>query len=506
MDQSIAENINENTNENVERQIMDQLAPDSTVAESSATSVGQLGEIGQTGLNRWGQSVYEEFLPILLWPRAARIYKEMANNDPVIGAVLLCVRELIAGVSWKVVAASPARGDQQAAQFLTECMTDMMDPWSQLITEAISCYEYGFSFHEIVYKKRSGPNRNKQTTSKFSDGKIGWSKIVGRSQDSWAGWCYDAPMGDQLVGMWQQTHTTKVMIPLDKAVLFRTTAVRSNPEGRSALRNAYRPWYFKKHIEEIEGIGIERDLAGLPTITPPEGVNIWDEKNENAMVQRRNAETLVRNIRRDKSEGVVLPYGWELKLLSSSGNRQFDTNAIINRYDQRIAITLLADIIMLGADKVGSFALASVKKSLLAASLDGQVASMCDEINRHVIPNLFALNVFPGMTQPPHIEVSSVEAPDLTTMGNYISQIAKAGMPLFPDIDLENGLRSAANLPLTTEAKTAKIIKAKNTAAQAAAKSKDDTKGDNGDNSDDTDEEDDSTSDNKKNKPVKGGE
>ena len=37
-----------------------------------------------------------------------------------------------------------------------------------------------------------------------------------------------------------------------------------NPEGRSILRNAYFSWYFEKKIAEIEGIGIARDLAGLP--------------------------------------------------------------------------------------------------------------------------------------------------------------------------------------------------------------------------------------------------
>ena len=36
-------------------------------------------------------------------------------------------------------------------------------------------------------------------------------------------------------------------------------------------------WYFKRRIQEIEGIGVERDLAGLPTLTAPEGMNIWDE-------------------------------------------------------------------------------------------------------------------------------------------------------------------------------------------------------------------------------------
>lgn len=77
----------------------------------------------------------------------------------------------------------------------------------------------------------------------------------------------------------------------------------------------------------------------------PEGVDLWDKNiPENADIVA-GLETIVRNIRRDETEGVVLPAGYKLELLSSGGTRQFDTNAIVNRYDTRIAMTVLADFI-----------------------------------------------------------------------------------------------------------------------------------------------------------------
>jgi hypothetical protein len=240
-----------------------------------------------------------------------------------------------------------------------------------------------------------------------------------------------------------QTH----VIPLEKALLFRTKADRNNPEGRSLLRNAYRPWYFKKHVEEIEGIGMERDLAGLPVLKVPEGVDIWNPKDPEASKVRVAAERLVRNIRRDKNEGVVLPFGWELNLLSSASRRQFDTNAIINRYDQRIAITLLADIVMLGADKVGSFALADVKKGLLSAALEAIADSIAETFNRYAIPRLFALNTFVGLSDYPKLVHGEIETPDMTELSRYISVLSAANMPLFPDDNLENYLREVGGMP-----------------------------------------------------------
>lgn len=158
-------------------------------------------------------------------------------------------------------------------------------------------------------------------------------------------------------------------IPMSKALLFRTKSRKNNPEGRSILRNAYRSWYFKRRIQEIEGIGIERDLAGLPVMHGPEGLDLWNDDIEDNKKTRIALENMVKSIRRDEMEGVVLPAGYELELLSSGGTRQFDTNAIINRYDTRIAMTVLADFIFLGHSETGSWALSSDKTELFAMAI-----------------------------------------------------------------------------------------------------------------------------------------
>ena len=89
-------------------------------------------------------------------------------------------------------------------------------------------------------------------------------------------WEYDDE--DNLIGMTQMPPPNFGLytIPLEKAIHFRTRSRKGNPEGRSILRNAYRSWYFKKGIQEFEGIGIERDLAGIPMVTPPEGVDLYN--------------------------------------------------------------------------------------------------------------------------------------------------------------------------------------------------------------------------------------
>lgn len=408
-------------------------------------------EFGNTGLSRFGGYVYEEFITTLRYPRAAKVYKEMASNDPVIGAILYMAEQLIRNATWRVEAASESAADKEAAAFLESCMNDMSMTWNDTITEILSMITYGWSWHEIVYKKRDGDVKDPTRKSKYNDGRIGWRRIPGRSQESLHEWIFDDEDGgilamEQLV----VSDGTMRVIPIEKSLLFRTKTERNNPEGRSLLRNAYRPWYFKKHIEEIEGIGIERDLAGLPILTTPEGVDLWNPDDVEAQRTRIAAETLVQNIRRDQNEGIVLPFGWNLQLLSTGSRRQFDTNAILNRYDQRIAITMLADIVMLGADKVGSFALADVKKSLLGAALEAQTKSIAETFNRYAVPRLFSFNTFQGLSDYPRILPSEVETPDLQEIATYIEKMAKVGA-LFPDKDLEGYLRNAANLPKAPE-------------------------------------------------------
>lgn len=417
---------------------------------NKTTSSGIIfNELGNTGLKNSGGLIYEEFLPRLQWPRAGAIYHEMSSNDPVVTSILMASRQLIRKVEWSVEPASQKRADVKAAQFLEECMNDMSHTWSAFIDDLMSFFEYGWSYMEIVYKKRNGCNCGKAgCSSKYDDNRIGWRKITGRAQTTLQGWEIDDY--GSIRGMYQYTDKGVVYIPIEKALLFRTTTARNNPEGKSFLRGAYRPWYFKKHIEEVEGIGIERDLAGLPVLTAPAGLDLLDQNNPKAVQTKNDALKLVSSIRRDRNEGIVLSDGWKLELLNAGGSHM-DTSGVINRYDQRIAITMLSDIVMMGGDKVGSFALAKTKESLLAAALDAQLANVVDILNEIAVPRLFALNTFTGLSGFPKFKVTSVITPNLTDLGNFISALSGAKMPLFPDLDLENYLRRMVNFPEVNE-------------------------------------------------------
>ena len=410
--------------------------------------MADLKELGRLGQKRYGGFFYEEFLKELQGRKGIEVYREMSENDDVIGAILFAIEMLIRQAAWDVQPGGDSQKDREAADFILGCMDDMQDTWTDTISEILSFLTFGWSAHEIVYKRRCGRSRDPRLRSKYDDGLIGWQKLPIRSQDTLYEWRYDGQ--DNLISMVQMPPPDfgLIEIPAEKLLLFRTKSRKGNPEGRSILRNAYRDWYFKRRIQEIEGIGIERDLAGFPVLTAPEGINIWDEDDPDMCAIRAAADKIVQNIRRDSLEGLVIPTGWKLELLSTGGRRQFDTNGIIERYDTRMAMTVLADFVFLGHQESGSWALSSDKTELFAMAIGAYLDIVCEVFNNQGIPQLIDLNGehFAGITDYPQLTHGDIENPDLEALGAFLNNVTGAGI-LIPDEGVEDYVREAAGLP-----------------------------------------------------------
>lgn len=431
--------------------------------------MAEMKELGRVGMNRWGGHFREEFLTELQGRRGIQAYREMSENDDIIGAVLYAIELLIRQATWDVQPGGDSAKDKEAAEFVRSCMDDMTDTWTDTISEILSFLTFGWSAHEIVYKRRAGNSRDPRLKSKYTDGLIGWQKLPIRAQETLYEWKYDD--SDNLTGLVQMPPPDYgiIEIPVEKLLLFRTKSRKANPEGRSILRNAYRDWYFKRRIQEIEGIGVERDLAGFPTLTAPEGINIWDDEDPEMLRMRAAAERLVQNIRRDSMEGIVMPAGWQLSLLSTGSRRQFDTNAIIERYDARIAMTVLADFVLLGHQNTGSWALSSDKTELFSMAIGSYLDIICEVFNNQGITRLIDLNGehFKGITDYPYLTHGDVESQDLEKLGAFLTAATGSGV-LVPDEGIEDYVREAAGFPERIQDYGTRLNQPQNPAQRAA--------------------------------------
>jgi hypothetical protein len=348
-----------------------------------------------------------------------------------------------------------ARKAEELAVFVETCFHDMADSWADSLAQIVTMIVFGFAYHEVIYKKRNGPNPDFPSQgSKFADGRIGWQNLAGRAQETLFRWEFDD--NGNILGFWQLAPPKFQLryIPLSKALLFRTTAYKNNPEGRSVFRSAYRPWFFKKRIEEYEAIGVERSLAGMPiAYVPYQMMTAGATPEERATVEE--IKKIVRNVRRNEQGGIVFPMAYEpdtnnklydFALLGGEGERTVDTDKIITRYEQRIAMTALADVLLLGHDSVGARSLGETKVDLFTAALEGWLDGIADTINTGGIPRLMQINgEDPAMC--PKLTHGKMATISLEELGAIITALAGAGADLFPDTQLEDAVREKAGLP-----------------------------------------------------------
>ena len=145
-------------------------------------------EYGRIGQNRWEGVFSEEFLPELSGIRGIKVYREMERNDDTVGAILFAIKMLVRHAAWNIEPGGNSAKDKEAAEFVKQCMHDMQSTWTDTISEILSFLPYGWSFHEIVYKRRNGKSANRNLNSKYTDGLIGWQKLPIRAQDTLFRW------------------------------------------------------------------------------------------------------------------------------------------------------------------------------------------------------------------------------------------------------------------------------------------------------------------------------
>ena len=418
----------------------------------------RLGEIGYTGLRVVGGQIKEEIEPELQWPKAKYTYKKMAA-DTVISAALNLWTMWLARVPWKVAPpANPTEEEKAAAKLIEECMSDMDHSWFQFITEVSSYLQYGFAPTEKVFRRRLRSNG-----SRYDDGKIGWKKLSIRSQDTVKRWYWE---NDELAGFIQDyipmtqgsdflissnVAGEEIAIQRKKFLLFRTKAKRDNPEGESILKGAYKSWKRRCELEEVEAVGIARDLSGIVVIRVPIQYMTEDASEANKRV-RAYYEQAARNIHVNQQAGVVLPNAFDdkgnsmfdMELMGTKGAKQYDVNSVIQRYNAEILRTMFADVLMLGSNTSGNYNLAENKTGITSMAIEHCLKEIADVLNFDLIPQTLALNEI-DVARYPEIVFENVSKPSLTDFSQALQRAGAVNL-IEVDRDWYNLVREAFGL------------------------------------------------------------
>lgn len=406
--------------------------------------------IGQTGL-RYTQSTLmdDEQASEIRWPKSLSTFDKM-KSDPIVSGSLFLIKQYIRKVEWGV---EPYGGleateeDNRRAKIVEYSLFKNLErPFDEVIADILSFIDYGFGFHEPTYKMYKG--------------NIVWKDFPARSQKTITGWKFDKQGYLESIEQTYLNSTSvtgsvksKVEIPYKRLLHFRTDAERNNPLGRSILKNAYRPYFMKTKAEYLEGVGLERDLGGLPLLELPAEYFAADPTEDPEKYETfKNFVKVVENARNNEQAGIIIPSDtdesgkklFDFKLLSSNAPSRIDASKVIERYDYRIAQSMLSDFLLMGSSSTGSFALSDNKVGTFLQSLEAYLEIISEQFNRKAIKRLYELNGWDAENTCELVH-DPIGKDNINDLGSYLKAVDGY---VTADESLENELRRRANLPM----------------------------------------------------------
>ena len=431
-------------------------------------------ELGVSGKNTYtGDIRADEFLQELRGKKAIQKYREMRDNNAIVGSIMYAVEQTLRDVKIEVKPADDSPVAKAEAEFLQSVLDDMDHSLDDHISEALSYLTYGFSWFEVVYKRREGDFRSPKKNSKYEDGRIGIKKIAIRAPWTVEEFEVDQNTGEVL-GMYQEAAWGKrpAMIPVEKSIYYRTTSLNNDPSGRSVLRNAYTSYQYLNKIQSYEAIAIERELHGVPVGRMPAEYMSADASTDQANL-RNQFERILRDLKNNEQGYALLPSDlyvdadgkptaqrlMDIELITANGSRSIDIDPVIKRYQHDIARSLMAEFLMLGSGS-GSYALSKTKTDLFLRSLESYINTIVDVLNKQLVERLWQLNGLPWDTMP-KLVAGDVAPHDLREIAAFLRNLNGAGIEVQEQVEVVEDLMAIAEIEFDSGSYQNKIAERK---------------------------------------------
>lgn len=397
-----------------------------------------MSETGYPGLKVIAKQILEEKDSRWRMPNRISTVDEMMTDGYVSAAINFYI-SMLSQVEWKVKAPVGASAKAvERALFIETCRDDMSHSWNSFILDALTAQKYGFSVIEKVYKRRVKGN------SRYEDGLVSFAKLPLRDQSTTHGWEFSED-GRELTAYWQSLQNIEysaryssnllpIRIPRERFLLFTTGSHCGNPEGEPPLKAAYFAWRMKREVENQELLGIGRDLGGILKVGMP-AVYMDPSAPADKRAVYEEYKRVVRNVSKGEQQGLIIPSDvdpetkqplFTLSLLTSDGGKSYDTNAIIQRYSSQMLVSLFADLLQMGTNSTGSFALSDNKREVIEFALKARLNEIKDVLDFDLIPSLFIANGW-DLKELPKYEYGEINPVDLESLSKAVQRMTAVG-------------------------------------------------------------------------------
>lgn len=393
--------------------------------------------------------IYEAVRKELRHPFNLKVYKQMLD-DPDVRTPYRLLKSYITRPDWRVVAPKAASEEEhKRAKLINKSLHQMERPWAEYLSEMASSQIYGFWLGEKLAKNY-----------KFKDGSFkGMGDIQTISQDTVEEWIIDLDT-HKLKGIKQDltriysdasnySSTGYVAIPRLKFIHIRNDPERNNPEGTSVLDSCYISWKYKALLEEFMSIGVIKDLSGIPIFqvdaevlakaeldpAGPEATLLTQLQATGQALHQGDLSCGIIPIAYDNNNNKL--YDFKLQGIEGGG-KQYDPLEIVKYHSNKILMSFFADVLALGSDGSGSFALSDNKITLLTFYVESVLKSFKRTLDREFIAHIYAMNKWeydPEVSA--RFEYDDIDDGNLEVLSKAIQQIFAVGA-IRPSKETEN--------------------------------------------------------------------
>lgn len=366
-------------------------------------------------------------------------FNRMIQDFTIVAASVRLTLNLIAKAVWNVTPPTdeddkPLPGGEELADLLKSMMDDIEgSTWSRTVRRVAMFIFMGFTLHETTMKLRD-------------DGHITIGRIGHRPQKTISRWDIK---DDVILGVWQrQANGQEVYIPRDKLIYAVDDSLTDHPEGQGLLRHIRRATKRLKGYEELEEVGFENDLRGIPVARIP-----MSEIDAKASKMAKDGQAWANRIRapflkfiqghvRNKKQGMLLnsetyrgmddarsPSAvpkWAVELLQGESTTSDAIANAIKRLREEIALALGTEHLLTGTDGKGSMALSKTKSGSFYMTIISALGEIVAVMKSDWRDQIWEANGWPEDLKP-DLAVEEIRDEDVEEITNALANMARAG-------------------------------------------------------------------------------
>jgi hypothetical protein len=375
--------------------------------------------------------------------RGTERYKTYSNfmaNTAIVGAGVRYFLNIVCRPKWTVSPANESAEAQAAADWVESVMDDMRTPWHRVVRRSAMFRFLGFSIQEWQAKRRD-------------DGTLGLADIAPRPQ--WTIEKWDVDDNGYVIGAVQRSPQSnlEIYLPTSKIVYITDDALSDHPEGVGLLRHVAKQIFRLERYEQLEGIGYEGDMRGIPSTKAP--LSELEALKKSGQLKKEDVDAILKPLKdfvenhiKSSDTALLLDSAvyrgsgdqqtpsaqpkWSVELLGTQTTGLTEIAAAVERLNREIARVLGVEQLLLGSNSRGSHALSRDKTSALFLIADATLKEIRETFNRDIIHRLWEINGFDEALRP-KFQADPIKFQDIETMSSALRDLATAGVVLMPE-------------------------------------------------------------------------